>query len=98
MKNPLKIQPEDWIKERKIGQISFIIQRSIIFAVIFSIVLLPFYFVINYFLSSINEGIKFSTMIIFIISTSIGNSIGEWHSLESAYKKSLKEKKSYKNQ
>ncbi len=88
MKNPLKIQPKDWIKEREIGQISFIIKRSIIFAII----LLPICLTIDYLLSSENENFRVSTIIIPIISASIGISIGEWYSLESAYRKSVKEK------
>ena len=33
IRNYLKIQPEDYIKEREIGRTSFVIKRAIIFAI-----------------------------------------------------------------
>jgi len=32
MKNFLKVKPEDYVKEREIGQTSFIIQRAVVIA------------------------------------------------------------------
>lgn len=88
MKNFLKIQPEDWKREREIGQTSFIIKRAIIFA----IVLTPLILFLSFLFRYENEGLRVGTVVIQIIGASVGISIGEWYELESAYRKSAREK------
>ena len=59
MKNPLKIQPEEWIKEREIGQFSFFMKRT----VVFTLLMFPFCLMLNFLLGFINEEWKISSII-----------------------------------
>jgi hypothetical protein len=78
MKNPLKIQAEDWLKEREIGQTSFIIKRAVIFALL----VIPFNLLVQFFLSDkFRAGITIFTAILM----SIGFAIIEWSTLEYNY-------------
>ncbi|MCY7347883.1 MAG: hypothetical protein LH614_16925 [Pyrinomonadaceae bacterium] len=85
MKNFLRIKPEDWEKEREIGQISFIIKRTIIFAIF----LIPLNLLSNYLLSDTKEvrpGINIFTG----VTMSVAVSINEWIGLEYQYRKSVR--------
>ena len=93
MKNPLKIQPEEWIKEREIGQFSFFMKRTVVFSLFF----IPINLLINYLLSFINDDLKISAPIRMAIILAIGIAAGEWWGLESEYRKSIKIEKSEKN-
>lgn len=88
MKNPLKIQPEDWIKEREIGQFSFVLKR----AIIFTLILLPIYFVFDYFLSLINEDWRLSGVVRNAVISGLTLSVSERYGLESEYRKLVKNK------
>ena len=94
MKNPLKIQPEEWIKEREIGQFSFFLKRTIVYSLFF----IPINLIINYLLSFINEDSRMSAPTTMAIGFAIGIAAGDWQSLESEYRKSIKKEKSEKNQ
>ncbi len=89
MKNFLKIKSEDWKKERELGQLSFVIKRTIIFTIIIA----PLCLAANYLLSYESEDFKIGSSIITAIGVSIGNAISEWYSLESAYQKSMRKEK-----
>ena len=86
MKNFLRIQPDEWKREREIGQFSFIIKRAIIFGAI----LIPLILIEDFLFRSENEKFRASAIIIPVIAISIGISISEWYSLESAYQKSVR--------
>lgn len=86
MKNFLKIQPEDWKREREIGQVSFVIKRAIIFAAY----LTPMHLLLNFLLASKDENYRFGKYIITGILTSVGLSVGEWLSLECQYWKNMR--------
>ncbi len=88
MKNPLKIKPEVWAKEREIGQFSFFLKRTIIF----TIILFPGLFLVNFFLSYTNKSLRFVEIIGNAVSIGIATAAGEWWNLESEYRKIQKEK------
>jgi hypothetical protein len=88
MKNFLRIQPDEWKREREIGQFSFIIKRAIIFGAI----LIPLILIEDFLFRPENEKFRVSAIIIPVIAISIGVSVIEWYSLESAYQKSVRKK------
>jgi hypothetical protein len=85
MKNFLKVQPDEYVKERAIGKTSFIIRQAIVIALF----LVPLNLLVWYFLShntSVGINILNSMMI------SVGLSIIEWASLEYNYWKNERRK------
>ncbi len=89
MKNFLKVKPEKWKKEREIGQISFIIQR----AVIFSLFIIPLQLLVNFILISKDENLRIAYIIFSSVILSFTLSIYEWIGLEFSYRKSINDKK-----
>jgi len=86
MKNPLKIQAEDWVKEREIGQFSFFLKS----AVIFTLIAIPFCLLINFLLNFINEDWKINSIIVTSIVSGTTLAFSQWSGLESNYRKSVK--------
>ena len=86
MKNFLKIKPDDWKRERKIGQVSFILKRAVIFAII----LTPLNLLVNFLLLSENEKFRPGAYIFRAIIMSVGFSVGEWAILEYEYRKNMR--------
>ena len=93
MKNFLRIQPEEWKKERELGQFSFIIKRAIIFASM----LLPLMLINDYLFRSESVEFRIGPTVIFSIGMSVLAGVTEWFNLEFRYRKSVrKSRKTFK--